>query len=85
MFAPSLLVRLALVSATILLLWALFAHDSGAAGTEQRYRVRQGDSLWSVAVDRYAGDPREGVWELERRNHLDSPTIHAGQILVLPS
>lgn len=85
MFVSSTLLRIALVAVAILLLWALFANDSGAAGPEQRYRVQPGDTLWSIAVERYAGDPREGVWEIERRNDLDSATIQPGQVLVLPS
>jgi hypothetical protein len=30
------------------------------------------------------GDPRQGVWLLEQRNHLDSATISPGEKLVLP-
>jgi hypothetical protein len=84
MFASSLLLRLALVAVAIVVLWALFANDSGAAGAESRYRVKPGDTLWSIATAHFAGDPREGVWELERRNELHTPTIQVGQILVLP-
>lgn len=76
--------RLLLVSVTALVLWALFARDSGAGGPEQPYRVRAGDTLWSIAVARYAGDPREGVWELRERNGLRGTTIQPGQTLVLP-
>ena len=38
-------------------------------------------------IDRltYAGDPREGVWELRKRNGLDSTTIAPGQVLVVPT
>ena len=32
----------------------------------------------------YAGDPREGVWKLEQRNHLAGGTIVPGQKLVVP-
>ena len=38
----------------------------------------------NVLRDNFAGDPREGVWELERRNRLASATIVPGQVLVLP-
>lgn len=68
-----------------LLLWALFAGEGGAGGPERHYRVKAGDTLWSIAERTYAGDPREGVWELTRRNNLTSATIVPGQMLVLPA
>jgi LysM domain len=77
-------VRVLFISAFVLVLWALFARESGAVGPEQYYRVRAGDTLWSIAVAHYAGDPREGVWELRQRNHLAGTTIRPGQRLSLP-
>ena len=77
-------VRVLFISAFVLVLWALFARESGAVGPEQYYRVSPGDTLWSIAVSHYAGDPREGVWELRRRNHLGGTTIQPGQRLALP-
>lgn len=79
MFARFLLVLLLAVG-----LWALFARDTGASGQAQHYRVRAGDTLWTIATARFAGDPREGVWELQQRNGLASVTIRPGQVLVLP-
>ena len=76
--------RIILVSVAVLVVWALFARESGAGGPEQRYRVQAGDTLWSIAVSHHAGDPREGVWELRQRNGLAGATIHPGQTLVLP-
>jgi nucleoid-associated protein YgaU len=84
MFASSLLVRILLVAFAILLLWALFAGESGAGGPEHAYRVKPGDTLWSIAERRFAGDPREGVWKMRERNGLASATIAPGQTLVLP-
>jgi hypothetical protein len=66
------------------LLWAVFARSTGAGSAPERYRVRAGDSLWSIAVERYAGDPRAGVWKLERANGLQGATILPGQVLLLP-
>jgi nucleoid-associated protein YgaU len=77
--------RILLIATVTLVLWALFARESGAGGPERHYRVRSGDTLWSIAVAHYSGDPREGVWELRRRNRLDGSTIQPGQRLVLPS
>jgi LysM repeat protein len=50
----------------------------------QVYVVQPGDTLWSIASARYAGDPREGVWKLQDRNHLAGTTISPGQRLTLP-
>jgi nucleoid-associated protein YgaU len=85
MFASRHILRMLVVAGTVLVLWALFANDSGASGTAERYTVAPGDTLWSIAVEHFAGDPREGVWELEQRNRLRSATIVPGQVLVLPS
>jgi nucleoid-associated protein YgaU len=85
MFVRSSLARILLLVVAALLLWALFAGEGGAGGTERQYRVKAGDTLWSIAERTYAGDPREGVWELSKRNALTSPTIVPGQMLVLPS
>ncbi len=76
--------RIAVLAAASLLLWALFARDSGAGPPTSAYRVQAGDSLWSIAVAHHAGDPREGVWELQRLNRLQGTTIRPGQVLVLP-
>ncbi len=85
MFASRHILRMLVVAGTVLVLWALFANDSGASGPAERYTVQPGDTLWSIAVERFPGDPREGVWELEQRNRLRSATIVPGQVLVLPS
>jgi LysM repeat protein len=63
----------------------LLARSSHGAGPERTLVVRPGDTLWSIAARTYSGDPREGVWELERRNHLAGATIVPGERLVLPS
>ena len=64
--------------------WAAIARASTAAGPEQTYVVRAGDTLWSIALQRYGGDPREGVWLLRQRNGLRGAAIQPGQPLVLP-
>lgn len=77
-------VRLIVVVVLALGLWALFARDSGASGPEQSYRVRAGDTLWSIAASHLAGDPRKGIWELQQRNHLTGTAITPGQMLRIP-
>jgi LysM repeat protein len=62
----------------------LAARGSSGAGPKRTYVVRPGDTLWSVAQRAYAGDPRQGVWKLQQRNHLASTTIVPGEKLVLP-
>jgi LysM repeat protein len=60
------------------------ARSSHGAGPERTYVVRPADTLWTIAARTYGGDPREGVWQLEQRNHLRSATLRPGQRLVLP-
>jgi LysM repeat protein len=62
----------------------LAARPSGSAGRPVSYVVQPTDTLWSIAVKTYAGDPREGIWELRHRNHLAGTTLVPGQRLVLP-
>jgi LysM repeat protein len=75
-----LLVLLVLVAIAV----GMGARSSHGAGPERRYVVKPTDTLWSIAGRTYAGDVREGVWKLERRNHLSSATLVPGQTLVLP-
>jgi LysM domain len=76
--------RILIVLALSLVLWLAFARGSNEAGHVQAVVVHPGDTLWSIASAHYAGDPREGVWKLEQRNHLHGATLSPGQRLVLP-
>jgi LysM repeat protein len=65
--------------------WVIFvARPSSGLGPKRTYVVKPYDTLWTIAASHYGGDPREGIWKLERRNHLASSTITPGQRLVLP-
>ena len=77
-------VRLALLALVIAFVVGLAARPSGSAGRPVTYVVRPTDTLWSIAARRYAGDPREGIWQLQQRNHLRGTTLVPGQRLVLP-
>jgi LysM repeat protein len=77
---PRLLVLLLAVS----LLVGIVARPSGSAGKPSRYVVKPADTLWSIAAAHYAGDPREGIWKLQHRNHLRGTMLVPGQHLVLP-
>ena len=76
--------RLALVTLTAFLVWAVLVRPSEGAGHERVYVVKPTDTLWSIAAANYAGDPREGVWRLRERNDLDGALIRPGQRLILP-
>jgi LysM repeat protein len=67
-----------------LVIWAVAAHSSNSAGRSRVYTVRPYDTLWSIAVANYGGDPRGAIYRLEQRNGLDGPTVRPGQKLVLP-
>jgi LysM repeat protein len=78
-------VRILLVAfVAMALAWSVLARASDGAGRPQPYVVRSGDTLWSIAAARYAGDPREGVWKIERLNGLEGPSIQPGQRLLVP-
>jgi LysM repeat protein len=77
-------VKILLALAFLALLVGVAARPSGGAGRPGTYVVKPADTLWSIAVAHYAGDPREGVWKLEQRNHLSGTTVVPGQALVLP-
>ena len=77
-------VRVFIVAAIAVVLWAVLARDTGAGAHPQYHRVQPGDTLWSIAVASYPGDPREGVWKLQRKNELSGATIVPGQRLALP-
>ena len=77
--------RILLIALVVTFLgWSLLTRTSDGAGKAQLYVVRPGDTLWSIAAARYAGDPREGIWKLQHRNDLAGTTITPGERLVLP-
>jgi hypothetical protein len=76
--------RIAILLLAVALLVSIFAHPSGGAGRPVGYVVKPADTLWTIASAYYSGDPREGVWELQQRNHLGGTTLVPGQRLILP-
>ena len=77
--------KIILIAALGLIAWAFVARASQGAGPTMRYTVKPGDTLWSIAVSHYAGDPRDAIYRIDRRNHLGGSVIVPGERLVLPS
>ena len=76
--------KLLIVAVVASLAWGALARTSDGSGGTQIYLVKSGDTLWSIAVRHYGGDPRDAVYELERRNHLGAATLRPGERLILP-
>ena len=77
-------VRIVILVSIAALAVAVVARQSTGAGPVHAYVIKPGDTLWSIAVSHYGGDPREAVWNIQRENHLRSATIQPGQRIVLP-
>jgi len=73
-----------LIAVLVLIAWAFVARASQGAGHARHYTVKPGDTLWSIAVKNYAGDPRDGIWKIQRENHLHATLISPGERLLLP-
>jgi hypothetical protein len=64
---------------------ATAAHGSAPAGYDT-VTVGVGDTLWSVAAQRYPGsDIRQKVDEIRRANGLASPEVYPGEVLRVPA
>jgi nucleoid-associated protein YgaU len=83
MFVPRALVLLGVIVALAALALSAARPTSGS-GSESRYVVQPGDTLWALASERYGGDPREAIWEIKERNGLASSALTPGTVLVLP-
>ena len=80
MFARTLLTAFLIT----VLAWSVLARGSEGAGAGEPYRVRPGDTLWSIAAAHYRGDPRQAVWRLRHENDLGGAELRPGQVLRLP-
>jgi len=67
-------------------LWLAIVAHGGTAAQDSTIVVQPGDTLWSIAAQRYpTDDVRDRVDGIERANGLQSPLIDAGEILRLPA
>lgn len=76
--------KLVLLLLVAMVLVAVVARTSSGHGPERTYVVRPHDTLWAIATRFYGGDPREGVWRIERRNRIEDALLTPGQRLVIP-
>jgi Tfp pilus assembly protein FimV len=67
-------------------LWLAIVAHGGTAAQDATVVVQPGDTLWSIAAQRYPTDDVRGrVEDIERANGLQGPVIEAGEILRLPA
>ena len=62
------------------------AADVGESYPIGEYEVRAGDNLWDIAGQHTSSDRdvRNTIEAIKRLNHLESSTIHPGQVLEIP-
>ncbi|MDJ0953526.1 MAG: LysM peptidoglycan-binding domain-containing protein [Acidimicrobiia bacterium] len=79
---------LVIISTFVVALVLLLASSVMAAGPESEtvdYRVRSGDTLWTIAEETSSGgDIRDIIAEIRDLNDLESSLIVPGQTLVVP-
>ena len=69
---------------------AWFVPEGGVAASpvrlaQQRYVVRPGDTLWSIARGIQDGDPRALVDAIQAANGADPGALAPGQVLFIPA
>jgi len=74
------------VATVSLLLGFAKAVEGAAPSATETVMVEPGDTLWTIAADRYPGtDVRNRIIQIEQANHLNHRPIHAGETLRVPS
>ncbi len=75
--------RVLVLAAALVLATGRFAYGSGPQASD-RVVVAPGDTVWSIAVAHYQGDPRPHVEAILLANGLATPLLTPGQSLRLP-
>jgi nucleoid-associated protein YgaU len=76
--------KVLIISIAALVVWGVVVRASSGAGPEHVYVVHPRDTLWTIAAKTYGGDPRAGIWKIQKANHLAGATIVPGQRLHIP-
>lgn len=85
-----LLMALAVLAAAFSILGAAqpqaFAVGRHQGARSERVTLRPGETLWAIAARTAPGvDPRETVARIQSMNDLDSSTVAAGSVLLVPA
>lgn len=81
-----LVVAAALACAVLFLLLLARAAYGGTSVGGERVTVQPGQTLWSIAAERYPGDDvRARVDQIIDANHLHGGQLYAGETLTLPT
>ncbi|HZS14888.1 MAG TPA: LysM peptidoglycan-binding domain-containing protein [Candidatus Dormibacteraeota bacterium] len=81
-----LLVAAAVACAVLLMMLLGQVVYGGTSVGGQQVQVQSGQTLWSIAAQRYPGDDvRARVDQIVAANHLSGGAVEAGQTLVLPA
>jgi nucleoid-associated protein YgaU len=76
--------KVLMISIAALVVWGVVVRASNGAPRERLYVVQPHDTLWTIAAKTYGGDPRAGIWKIQKANHLAGATIVPGEKLVVP-
>lgn len=77
--------RVLVVLAILLVVFMQAAYGGGRTGTDQ-VTVQPGQSVWSIAAQRYPDDDIRGrVGEIVRLNNLGDQPVYAGERLQVPA
>ena len=81
-----LVVAAALACAVVFLLLLARAAYGGTSVGGERITVQPGQTLWSIAAERFPGDDvRARVDQIIDANHLQGGQLYAGETLTLPT
>jgi len=75
--------RILVLTAGLLMVAGRLAYGSGPAHSETVVVV-PGDTVWSIAIAHYGGDPRPHVEAILAANRMATPILRPGQALQLP-